>query len=196
MGAALSKKMIILRAATKLFARKGFKETSMADLSAASGAAGGTILYHFKNKEELFLVILADVKETILADFKRHIDNRHYDNGLEMMEGAISFYLDFAVKMEDRFLLLHRHDPYKLAEENPVCKRHLEAIYNCLVDIFENAVQTGQKDGSIREMSAKKAALILFSMVDGVVRLNTYKLYDGGALYNELLSACRRMLKP
>ena len=188
--------MIILRAATKLFARQGFKDTSMADLSVAAGVAGGTILYHFNNKEELFLAILSNLEETILAEFKTHIDQRHDDNGLEMMEGAITFYLDLAGKMQDRFLLLHRHDLYKLAEENPICKHHLETIYNCLLGIFERAIQSGQKDGSIRELPAKKVAMIIFAMVDGVVRLDTYKLYDGGALYHELIAACRRMLTP
>jgi hypothetical protein len=31
--------------------------------------------------------------------------------------------------------------------------------------------------------------------VDGLVRLNTYNLYDGGALYRELMEMCRRMLE-
>jgi hypothetical protein len=32
-------------------------------------------------------------------------------------------------------------------------------------------------------------------MIDGVVRFNTYNLYEAGSLYDELLAACRRMLK-
>jgi len=32
-------------------------------------------------------------------------------------------------------------------------------------------------------------------MVDGLARFNTYKLYDAGALYNELMQSCRRMLQ-
>jgi len=193
---AVSKKMIILHAAARLFARNGFNNTSMAELSAVTGAAGGTIFYHFKNKEALFLAILADVKEKILADSSRHFDGRQYETGLEMLEGVIAFYFDLAEKMADRFLLLHRHDPYRMAEANPVCREHLEAIYNCIVDIFERAVRRGQKDGTIRKLSPRKAALIVFSMVDGIVRLDTFKLYDAGALYHELLGSCRRMLQP
>jgi hypothetical protein len=37
-------------------------------------------------------------------------------------------------------------------------------------------------------------ALILFSLVDGLVRFKTYNLYDPGGLYHELIAACRRML--
>ena len=95
----------------------------------------------------------------------------------------------------DQFLLLHRHDAYEFAKINPTCREHLEAIYNCLLDIFERAVLAGKKDGSIRDLPARKTALIIFSMVDGLVRFKTYNLYDAGALYNELIASCRRMLQ-
>jgi hypothetical protein len=37
--------------------------------------------------------------------------------------------------------------------------------------------------------------MILFSMVDGLARFNTYQLYDAGSLYNELIEVCRRIAK-
>jgi TetR/AcrR family fatty acid metabolism transcriptional regulator len=52
--------------------------------------------------------------------------------------------------MEDPFLLLHRHFPYEMAETNPVCRSCLEAIYNCLLDIFEEGLRVGHwQDGSV-----------------------------------------------
>ncbi|MBW1676244.1 MAG: TetR/AcrR family transcriptional regulator [Deltaproteobacteria bacterium] len=191
----MSKKDAILQVATKLFSEKGFKETRMSELSKMTGAAEGTIFYHFKNKEEIFLAILEHFKGDIVKEFQQYIAERNFGTGLEMMEGAISFYLHLASAMEDRFLLLHRHDAYELARVNPVCREQLETIYNCFLDIFEQAILLGQQDGSIAPMPARKTALILFSMVDGLVRFNTYDLYDAGALYNELIEACRRMLK-
>lgn len=191
----MSKKKVILQAATRLFSEKGFKDTSMADLAKVTGAAQGTIFYHFNNKEELFLSILEELKRDIIEEFERYFGERKFKTGLDMMEGAISFYLYLSGAMEDRFLLLHRHDAYELAQVNSICKGHLEGIYNCLLDIFERAILLGQKDGSIRDMPARKTALIIFTMVDGLVRFNTYNLYDAGALYNDLIESCRRILK-
>ena len=191
----MSKKKVILQAATRLFSEKGFKDTSMADLAKVTGAAQGTIFYHFNTKEELFLSILEELKGNIIEEFERYFAERKFKNGLDMMEGAISFYLYLAGAMEDRFLLLHRHDAYELAQANSICKGHLEGIYNCLLDIFERAILLGQNDGSIRDMPARKTALIIFTMVDGLVRFNTYNLYDAGALYNDLIESCRRILK-
>lgn len=191
----MSRKEMILQAATRLFAVKGFRDTSMVEISRVTGVASGTIFYHFKSKESLFLDILADVRETITTDFERYFDRQQFPTGLEMIEGAVWFYLQMAGDREDLFLLLHRHYPYELAEVNPICKEHLEAIHICLTDIFETAIRKGRTDGSIAKMSARKTALIVYSLVDGIVRFNTYKLYQAGALYKELIAALHRMLK-
>jgi AcrR family transcriptional regulator len=191
----MSKKQIILQAAARLFSERGFKETPISELSKLTGAAEGTIFYHFKNKEELFVAILEDLRKTITEEFERYARGKEFQNGLAMVEGALLFYLELASHLDDRFLLLHRHDPYELAEANRECRKHLEAIYNCFVDIFERAVIRGQEDGSIVEIPPRKAAMLLFCMVDGLVRFDTYNLYDAGALYRELIESCRRMLQ-
>lgn len=191
----MSKKNTILRHATTLFARQGFEGTSMTEVSRMSGVASATIFYHFESKEALLLAILTRVKEVILQEFKRYEQEHDFSNGLEAVQGAITYYLGLAMDMEDEFLLLHRHFPYQLAEVNPVCRNHLEAIYNCLVNIIERAIEAGQQDGSIGPLPTHKTALILFSTVDGMVRFNTYKLYDARALYQELLACCQRILQ-
>ena len=191
----MSKRNAILAAATRLFSRNGFQGTAMAELSAATGAATGTIFHHFANKEALFLQVLKDVKEGILDQFDRHQLNRSSGNGIEMVEQAVSFYLHLAGTMEDQFLILHRHFPYQLAETSAICRSHLESIYTCLLDIFEEGIQRGLDDGSVRVDDPRNTAMVLFAMVDGIVRLNTYRVYDAGTLCDSLMTACRRLLE-
>ncbi|MFZ0447949.1 MAG: TetR/AcrR family transcriptional regulator [Desulfatiglandaceae bacterium] len=191
----MSKKEDILRAALHLFAEKGFKDTSMSELSQATGAAEGTIFYHFSNKEDILLAILERARQEITGEFERYFGKKRFADGLEMTVGVISFYLYLAGKLEGPFLLLHRHYPYKLAETNQLCREHLEAIYNCLVDFFEQAIQLGQEDGSIRDMPARKTAILIFTMVDGLVRFKDNNLYDAAALYEDLIESCKRMLQ-
>lgn len=191
----MSKKIEILNAAAILFAHKGFKETSMSEVAAMTGAAGSTIFYHFKTKEEIFLAILKNIKDEILLEFENYLRQNHFTNGLAMLESTISFYLNLAGARRELFMLLHHRFPYELAAVNPTCREHLEAIYTCFVDLFEKAIQLGQEDGSIVQASARKNALLIFAMVDGVVKFNTYNLYEAGALYEELMGSCRRMLQ-
>ena len=190
----MSKRNAILASATRLFSRNGFQGTAMAELSAITGAATGTIFHHFRNKEDLFLQVLNDVKESILDQFDRHQQTRRDQNGIERVEGVVAFYLQLAGTMEDQFLIIHRHDPYQMAETSPVCRSHLESIYTCLLDIFEEGIQKGMQDGSVAVDSPRQTAMVLFAMVDGIVRLNTYRVYDAGTLYDSLMVACRRLL--
>lgn len=177
-----------------MLAVKGYKEASMAELAKITGVAQGTIFYHFNNKEALFLSILEAFKKDIISEFTRYRHEHHFQSGLDMMEDVIGFYLHMVGIMEDRFMLLHRHHAYELARVNPTCRDYLEAIYNCLIDIFEQAIVAGQKDGTIRTAPARRIAMIIFSMVDGLVRFNTYNLYDAGVLYEELVRCCRAIV--
>lgn len=191
----MSKKEEILEAAIILFAEKGFNDTSITEVSRATNASTANVFYHFKNKEELFLSALEQVKEGILGHFNGYLSERTFENGLQMMEEIIAYYLYLAGAMEQWFLLLHSHYPYRLALVNDICRSYLEKTYNSLVEIFERAVVIGKEDGSIADVDSRKTALVIFSMVEGVVRFKIYNLYDTGALFNELIKSCNKILK-
>jgi AcrR family transcriptional regulator len=190
----MSRKKEILRIATLLFATNGFKETSMGEVAKVSGVASATIFYHFKTKDDLFLSVLSSVKDGILEEFAKYFGEKSFASGLEMLEGSVSFYLYLAGSRPEWFLLLHRYYPYKLAEANETCRRYLEDIYNCFVDIFEKSLTQGQADKSVRDLSPRKTAMVVLSTVDGIVRFKNCNLYDAGALYNELIVCIRQMV--
>ena len=193
----MTKKKDILSTATRLLAIKGYNQTSMGELAKLTGVAHGTIFYHFKNKEDLFLAILKEFEAEILQETSRHHLCLEALDGLARMEAAVAFYFELAAQMADRFLLLHRHDAYEFSQVNPICRRHLESIYDCLVGLFESAIAAGQADGTIDQgLTTRKSAMLVFTLVDGLVRFNTYSLYDAGSLYGDLLAALRRMLCP
>jgi AcrR family transcriptional regulator len=191
----MTKKESILQTATFLFAQKGYKETSIAELSKLTAVAEGTIFYHFKNKEGLFIAVLDKTREVILSEYGQFVKEKAVNTGMELLENSLYFYLYLAGKFESQLLLLHRHFPYQLALDNAECRNHLEAIYECLVDIFERAVLEGIKDKSMDDLPARKMALIIFSMMDGIVRLKTYNLYNVSSLVDDIILSCRRMLQ-
>lgn len=57
----------IAQAALRLFARKGFQATSVADIIAESGLSAGAIYGHFKNKDELMQVAITDLLDFHMA---------------------------------------------------------------------------------------------------------------------------------
>ena len=189
-----TKRQAIVEAATILFAERGYRETAVAELARLTGAAEGTVFYHFNTKADLFLAVLAHVKEGILSEFDQYMGESRFSTGMEMMEKVISFFLYLAGHHEPWFMLLQRHHPYEAARENEDCRNHLAVLYNTLLDLFEGAIVRGQQDGSIAAAASRKTALLVFSMVHGLVWLKFNDLYDAAVLYEELLASCRRML--
>ena len=191
----MTRKEQILKAATVLFANKGYAETTTLELSDAIEVASGTVFYHFGSKEGLFLAILEDIHHTIETEFENYFKELRFPSGLQMLEEVIAFYLYLASKHESQFMLLQQPHTSKMAQTNPKCRQYLEAIYNRLVDIFEQTITLGRKDASIADLPVRKTALIVFSMVDGFVRLKNNNIYEAGALFNELVKLCQRMLE-
>jgi AcrR family transcriptional regulator len=189
-----SKKSAILAIATVLFANKGFTNTSMTEVASMADIVGATIFYHYKTKEDLFISVLENVKTGIVQEFSLYLQEEKFNSGLDMLLGAVSFHLHLAAIKKEWFLLLHRHYTYELAAVNPVCRKYLEDIYTCLVDIFEKALTLGQQDGSVSMISARKTALIILAMVDGIIHLENNNLYNAGTLYSEVIESCRRMV--
>ena len=190
-----SKKAAIIDTATILFAGKGFTNTSMTEVASRTGIVGATIFYHFKTKEELFVSVLENVKTGLVQSFSLYFQEEHFPSGLERLLGAVAYHLHLSEVKKEWFLLLRRHYTHELAAVHPACRRHLEVVYTCLIEIFEKALIIGQEDGSIGPLSAKKTALIIMAMVDGIIQLESNNLYNAGTLYSELLASCRRMVE-
>jgi AcrR family transcriptional regulator len=192
--AVVSRKQAILQVAGDFFSELGYRETSMSEVARFAGVADGTVFYNYHSKEALYLAVLDEFREHIRLALDAFLASHKFSNGLDMVEGLLGFYITLADDMAKRFLLLHRYDCYRLARSNSDFHQHLEDIYNCIVDAFEQAIVRGQQDGSIDDVPARKYAFIVFTNVDGLMRLKTFSLYQTETLYSELVSACRRML--
>ncbi|MBF0481518.1 MAG: TetR/AcrR family transcriptional regulator [Desulfovibrionaceae bacterium] len=190
----MSKRDDILDAATHLFAVKGYQDTSIADISRATGAADGTIFYHFKNKEEILVIILRRIKERILAEFRDNAAKGRFATGLERAENVIRFYLALTAAMETEFMLLFRNYPYQLANINEEARSDLEAVYTCFLDFLTEAIVLGKADGSIDDLPEDKVALVIFGMLSSMVRFRIFNLFPAAAVYPELLLSCRKIL--
>jgi AcrR family transcriptional regulator len=67
----------IARAALRCFARKGFDATSMADIIAESGLSAGAIYGHYKSKNELIQLTVADLLEGRFDDLSGALSAEH-----------------------------------------------------------------------------------------------------------------------
>jgi len=190
-----SKRAAILDVATWLFSVKGYREASTTEVARLTGSAEGTIFYHFESKEKLFLAVLENVKARIDGAFAEFLPTTEGLSGIEILEGVVAFYLQLAADNEEQFMLLHRHHAYDLAKGNEECRALLEAIYDRIIRAFEAAIQRGQEDGSMGKLPVHKTALLVYMMIDGLVRLKHYNVYEAGPLFEDFQAGCRRLVQ-
>jgi AcrR family transcriptional regulator len=190
-----SKRTAILEAATWLFSSKGFRETSTTEVAQLTGSAEGTVFYHFESKEKLFLAVLEEVRTKIDGAISDFMPTTEEMFGIQVLEGVVAFYLQLAADNEAEFMLLHRHHAYELAKVNEECRASLEAIYDRIVRAFEHAIERGQEDGSMGNLPVHKTALLVYMMIDGLVRLKHYNLYEAGSLFEDFLAGVRRLVQ-
>ncbi len=184
----------ILKAAAIFFAENGYGDTSMHEIARYAGAAEATVFHHFNSKEELFLATFEEVRHRIVEQVETSIRGARFDSGLDMVKGIASLYFHLSQTMRVEFLLLFQSFPYQLASTNEKCSRHLEAIFGCFLDVLAEAIETGMRDGSIREVNVQTQALIVFSTINGLVRFSLLNLLPAEPYYPEAIEACARML--
>ena len=64
----------ILDGARKVFTRMGFDGASMSDITREAGVSKGTIYVYFKNKEDLFLALIARQRDAFFGDLRQLLD--------------------------------------------------------------------------------------------------------------------------
>src|SRR5947208_13803411 len=64
----LAKREAILRAATDVFAGRGFFNAQVADVARAAGVAAGTVYLYFRSKDDLLVSIFERTMREALAD--------------------------------------------------------------------------------------------------------------------------------
>src|SRR5277367_5086241 len=96
----------LVRAASRLFAERGFRAVSMEDLAAEAGISGPAVYRHFVSKEALLADLLIDVSEDLL---KRGTQCTMDCTPSEALASLIAFHTEFALRDRD-LIRIQDHD--------------------------------------------------------------------------------------
>jgi len=164
----MTKKDAIIEAATRLFAAKGFNETSTAEVAKAAGVAQGTLFYHFKTKEGIMLEVFHGIMETYHAGLEKAV--KEEDTGLEALEAILRFHFTFTETNAKRFLVVLRDFPFYFAQSDPDNREQVREKVKRTVGFIREALERGRSDGSIREVPVEETAHVVRGLMYGLVR--------------------------
>jgi AcrR family transcriptional regulator len=87
---------VIFKAAIQVFAEYGFDQAKMDDIAQVAGVAKGTIYYHFRSKDELFVGLMSEGLDKLIDCARRNIEQ--YGSAMERLNALIHAHIDFFVQ--------------------------------------------------------------------------------------------------
>ncbi|MEO6323655.1 MAG: TetR/AcrR family transcriptional regulator [Thermoanaerobaculia bacterium] len=163
-GADPEKRKRILKAAIRVFGRRGFHEARIAEIASAAKVAEGTVYLYFKNKEDLLGVIFDETMDEVLQDGRtiRFSEAPASERLVRMLELHISFLTSdrdlasvFQIELRRSARLVERFSRSKLVEYF----RLLEAV-----------LRDGVERGELRaDLDPRLAVRILFGAADEIM---------------------------
>ena len=130
----------ILDAAEKLFAAKGFDNTSTGDILDAVGIARGTLYYHFKSKEE----ILDGVIQRITDRLTRAAGEIVRKKELPVLERLTKAVLSLNVESELGYEIMEQvHRPQNALMHQKMQTTLLAGINPILTELVKEGIQQG-----------------------------------------------------
>ena len=151
----------ILDEATRLFARKGFHGTSVAEIGKAAGVQAGALYYHIKSKDELLWLILhdyvTDLQASIQAEVSAHADP------VERLEAMLATHIT-------RIIRFRRQVTIELRDRNALSKEHydqLQRVRDDVQQLWQQTLDEGAASGVFRtsDRVVTNAVLTMASLV-------------------------------
>ena len=153
----------ILRAAIKVFARKGFYATRVSEIAKAAGVADGTIYLYFKNKDDVLVSIFEDRITKLLAFLRAEIEKA---DGIEdKVRVVVELQLGLLEEQRD----LAEVVTVNLRQSSRLLKQYAAPLFTEYLELIASVIADGQREGVLREdVSPRVVARGLWGALDGV----------------------------
>jgi TetR/AcrR family fatty acid metabolism transcriptional regulator len=158
------KREAILRAATNVFALKGFFNSKVSDIAAAAGIADGTVYLYFKSKDEILHSIFDRAMADFITEGKRELETINDPVGklrriaelhLERLGADRDLAIVFQVELRGSTKFMQEFSAAGFAE---------------YLDIIKRTIEDGQRSGQFRsDVKPITCSKILYGALDEMV---------------------------
>lgn len=158
------KREAILRAATAVFAEKGYFNSKVADIAKAAGVADGTVYLYFKNKDDVLHSIFDRAMDEFISEGRRELASiekpedrlrRIAELHLERLGADRDMAIVFQVELRGSIKFMQEFSAAGFAE---------------YLDIIRATIEDGQKSGVFRaDLKPIVCAKMLYGALDEMV---------------------------
>jgi AcrR family transcriptional regulator len=158
----------ILDAARECFVRKGFHQTSMADVFEASGLSSGAVYGYFRSKDE----IIAAIANEVLTRVDRIVSPAFNSDPVPTLNGLMRQMLETAegIGFDDNEFARLAPQVWAEASRNATLGDPVRVEYRRLRGSMADVIQRQQNAGMISpEVSPEKVAMVVFGALLGYI---------------------------
>lgn len=157
------KRDLILDKAKELFIQQGYAATSMEDLVQYIGVSKGSIYYHFKSKDDLFVQLLVrQNQEWINAWVEKSVDFLSFEEKVYgIADHMVDDFQNPLTKVGEEF--------YISSPENQLLLDDFLEIIREPRKLYRDIFAEGVKEGLLSEEELDDIAIVFASLLDGLV---------------------------
>ncbi len=158
------KREAILRAATKVFAGKGYFNSKVADIAGEAGIADGTVYLYFKSKDEILHSIFDRAMDDFIAEGVQELAK--VDGPVEKLRRIAQLHLGRLGGDRDMAIVFQ----VELRGSTKFMQEFSAAGFAKYLDVIREAVDEGQRSGIFRnDIKPIICAKILYGALDEMV---------------------------
>ena len=156
----MDKKVKIIEAATKVFAKEGFQDASVDEIVKIAEVAKGTFYYYFKSKDDLFLALIGTGTDKLSE--KMVEESNKSSDPIEKIKTIINSLYNFFGANQDLCLVL-LSEIWGLESK---WRQKYSTKRDQYVKALKQAIEVGQKDNIFdKKIDSKIASIAIFGMV-------------------------------
>ena len=167
---------LLLEAARRVFAERGWANATVDDVALAAGCSKGAYYFHFTSKEEILLALVEEWVRTRTRRLQEALDGdrRPTASLITLLETLLS--PETTGGREARLLM----ELWSQAERNPKVRRRLARAYRSWRDLLVRAFARAQEAGvSASAATPEEAAAAALALHDGLVAGACLRLSPG-----------------
>jgi AcrR family transcriptional regulator len=185
----------ILAAAKKVFSKKGYASTTIADIAKAARLSYGSIYWYFDSKDALFHELMDGEERALREAIARRMATLDpSDTGEALFRSAVTGTFEFFESDKAMVRLLFR-DAHSLGGR---FERHLGGIYERFIDDIEASIVAAQRRGDIVDAPPRMIAFSVAALIGQIAlrRLTTDDGLDAAVVAEFVVSLVLDGLRP
>ena len=154
----------ILEQAEKIFAAKGFYNTTVAEIAAASGFAVGTIYLFFESKEQLYTAMLTEKLNMMYEGIRKAVGQEA--GVFRKIEVLTASNFQFIESNAEFCSIFVRGEHLSLSEGSEALRERMIRDYADHVSFLEEVIREGIRTGDLKKMDPRMMVSALLGIIN------------------------------